>query len=77
MLLLAHVSDNGDDNLIMGLCTEKVSIYENVKIQVGVDEEKEISPYCILMCLTCEGKLIMFHVARYFSVLARVSTLVS
>ena len=58
------VSDNGDDNLILGLCVDKVSLYEKVKIQLGVDEHIELSPYCILLCLTLEGKLVMFHVAR-------------
>lgn len=57
------VSDNGNDNLIMGLCIDKVSLCGKVKVQLGV-EEKELSPYFILMCLTLDGKLNMFHVAR-------------
>nr|POE78244.1 isoform 2 of nuclear pore complex protein [Quercus suber] len=52
------LQDNGDDNLILGLRVDKVSLYEKVKIQrIG------LSPYCILLCLTPEGKLVVFHVA--------------
>ncbi|XP_038698349.1 nuclear pore complex protein NUP214 isoform X1 [Tripterygium wilfordii] len=58
-----ELQDNGDDNLIVGLCIDKVSVYGKVKVQLGVDEEKELSPYCILMCLTLEGKLVMFNLA--------------
>ncbi|KAL5794838.1 hypothetical protein ACOSP7_003432 [Xanthoceras sorbifolium] len=58
-----ELQDNGNDNLIMGLCIDKVSLYGKVKVQLGVEEPKELSPYCILMCLTLEGKLNMFHVA--------------
>lgn len=58
------LSENDDDNLILGLCVDKVSLFEKVKIQLGVDERRELSPYCILLCLTLEGKLVMFHVAR-------------
>jgi nuclear pore complex protein Nup214 len=61
---LPILSENDDDNLILGLCVDKVSLYEKVKIQLGVDEDRELSPYCILLCLTLEGKLVMFHVAR-------------
>lgn len=56
------LQDNGNDNLIMGLCIDKVSLCGKVKVQLGV-EEKELSPYFILMCLTLDGKLNMFHVA--------------
>nr|XP_023903530.1 nuclear pore complex protein NUP214-like [Quercus suber] len=57
------LQDNGDDNLILGLCVDKASLYEKVKIQLGADERIELSPHCILLCLTLEGKLVMFHVA--------------
>lgn len=56
------LQDNGNDNLIMGLCIDKVSVCGKVKVQLGV-EEKELSTYFILMCLTLDGKLNMFHVA--------------
>ncbi|XVF37288.1 hypothetical protein REPUB_Repub19eG0133100 [Reevesia pubescens] len=58
-----ELQDNGDDNLIMGLCIDKVSLFGNVKVQLGVEDVKELSPYCVLICLTLEGKLIMFHIA--------------
>ncbi|KAK2641566.1 hypothetical protein Ddye_023329 [Dipteronia dyeriana] len=58
-----ELQDNGDDNLIMGLCIDRVSLYGKVKVQLGVEEPKELSPYCILMCLTLEGKLNMFYVS--------------
>ncbi|XP_060973660.1 nuclear pore complex protein NUP214 isoform X1 [Cannabis sativa] len=58
-----ELQENGDDNLILGLCTDKVSCYGKVKVQLGAEEPKELSPYCILMCLTLEGKLVMYHVA--------------
>ncbi|EOY32268.1 Nuclear pore complex protein, putative [Theobroma cacao] len=58
-----ELQENGDDNLIMGLCIDKVSLFGNVKVQLGVEEVKELSPYCVLICLTLEGKLIMFHIA--------------
>lgn len=56
------LQDNGNDNLIMGLCIDKVCPCGKVKVQLGV-EEKELSPYFIVMCLTLDGKLTMFHVA--------------
>lgn len=56
--------ENGDDNLLLGLCIDNVSIYQKVGVQLGVEERTERSPYCVLMCLTLEGKLVMFHVAR-------------
>ncbi|KAK2401393.1 hypothetical protein P8452_08114 [Trifolium repens] len=55
---------NEDDNLLLGLCIDKVSICQKVRIQVDAgEEETELSPYCVLMCLTLDGKLVMFHVA--------------
>ncbi|XP_011025100.1 PREDICTED: nuclear pore complex protein NUP214 isoform X2 [Populus euphratica] len=58
-----ELQENGDDNLIMGLCVDKVSLYGKVKVEVGVEEQKELSPFCVLMCVTLEGKLVMFRVA--------------
>lgn len=58
--------ENGDDNLIVGLCIDKVSLNEKVKVQDGVVEDKELLPHCVLLCLTVEGTLIMFNLARYF-----------
>ncbi|KAG2675323.1 hypothetical protein I3760_13G178000 [Carya illinoinensis] len=58
-----ELQENDDDNLILGLCVDKTSPFEKVKIQLGIEEHRELSPYCILLCLTLEGKLAMFHVA--------------
>ncbi|KAK8283510.1 hypothetical protein V6Z12_D08G100700 [Gossypium hirsutum] len=58
-----ELQDNDDDNLIMGLCIDNVSVFGSVKVQLGVEEVRELSPYCVLICLTLEGKLIMFQVA--------------
>lgn len=58
------LSENDDDNLILGLGIDKVSCCGKIKVQLGVEEQKELSPYCILLCLTLEGKIIMFKVAR-------------
>ncbi|CAL9100044.1 unnamed protein product [Musa acuminata var. zebrina] len=57
------LKENGDDNLILGFGVDKISVFEKVKVQVGI-ESRELSPLCVLFCLTCEGKLIMYHVAR-------------
>ncbi|XP_026661439.2 nuclear pore complex protein NUP214 isoform X2 [Phoenix dactylifera] len=57
------LQENGNDNLILGFGVDKVSVYEKVKIQLDL-QTKELSPRCIVLCLTCEGKLIMYHVAR-------------
>ncbi|XP_068661895.1 nuclear pore complex protein NUP214 [Aristolochia californica] len=59
-----ELPESGDDNLIVGLGVDKVSIYEQIELVRSTEERKELSPYCILMCLTSNGKLIMFHVAR-------------
>ncbi|XP_039159792.1 nuclear pore complex protein NUP214 isoform X2 [Eucalyptus grandis] len=58
-----ELQENGDDNSILGLCTDKVSMHEKVKVQLGVEEQKDLSPFCILFCLSLEGKLTMFNVA--------------
>ncbi|CAH2033456.1 unnamed protein product [Thlaspi arvense] len=57
------LQENGDDNMIMGLCIDRVSVEGTVNVRSGDDEVKELPPYCVLVCLTLEGKLIMFNVA--------------
>nr|XP_019710428.1 nuclear pore complex protein NUP214 isoform X2 [Elaeis guineensis] len=57
------LQENGNDNLLLGFGVDKVSVYEKVNIQVEL-QTIELSPRCIVLCLTCEGKLIMYHVAR-------------
>nr|GFC69765.1 nuclear pore complex protein NUP214 isoform X2 [Tanacetum cinerariifolium] len=54
---------NGDDaNMILGLAIDKVNQNENDKLVCG-EKETEVSPCCILMCLTLDGKLFLFHFA--------------
>lgn len=49
--------------MILGFGVDKVSLFEKVTVQVG-SEFVELSPQYILLSLTAEGKLIMYHVAR-------------
>ncbi|GFZ18129.1 nuclear pore complex protein [Actinidia rufa] len=53
---------NGDDNMVLGLCLVKISHNEKVEVKLGA-EYKELSPFCILLCLSLDGKLFMFQVA--------------
>ncbi|ESQ29912.1 hypothetical protein EUTSA_v10011181mg [Eutrema salsugineum] len=57
------LQENGDDNMIMGLCIDRVSVEGTVNLRSGDDEMKELPPYCVLVCLTLEGKMVMFNVA--------------
>lgn len=57
------LQENGDDNTILGFSVDRFSLYEKVTIKVDSDM-KELSPRCVLLCLTVEGKLIMYHAAR-------------
>lgn len=61
---IIYFSENDDDNTVMGLCIDRVSIEGNVNVRSGGDDLKELPPYCVLVCLTLEGKLVMFNVAR-------------
>ncbi|CAN8287972.1 unnamed protein product [Cochlearia groenlandica] len=54
---------NGDDNMIMGLCIDRVSVEGTINVRSGDDDLKELPPYCVLLCLTLEGKLVVFNVA--------------
>ncbi|KAK4441074.1 Nuclear pore complex protein [Sesamum alatum] len=53
---------NGEENVIMGLSVDKVSQNENVRFTLG-DEETEVSPCCVIVCLTIDGKVSVFHFA--------------
>ncbi|KAL9275927.1 Nuclear pore complex protein NUP214-like protein [Drosera capensis] len=57
-----ELQENDDDNLVLGMCVDKASVYEKVEVNL-VEGQKELSPYCIVLCLTLEGKLIMYHVS--------------
>ncbi|KAJ8618612.1 hypothetical protein MRB53_014798 [Persea americana] len=59
-----ELPENGDDNLIVGFGVDKVSLYEKIEYIKSDQEHKELYPYCVLLCLTSDGKLIMFHAAR-------------
>lgn len=61
---IPHIECQGDgeDNLILGLTVDKVCQNENVKFTLG-EEETEVSPCCILVCLTLDGKISIFHFA--------------
>ncbi|XAR59907.1 hypothetical protein NMG60_11033081 [Bertholletia excelsa] len=53
---------NGDDNMVLGLCVDKMSHHDTVEVKLGA-EYKELSPFCVLMCVSFDGKLFMFQVA--------------
>ncbi|XP_074310899.1 nuclear pore complex protein NUP214 [Silene latifolia] len=58
-----ELKENGDDNVLLGLCVDETSVYENVEVKVRVEEQRELRPHCLLVCLTLEGKLVLFNVA--------------
>ncbi|KAL0436775.1 UNVERIFIED_CONTAM: Nuclear pore complex protein [Sesamum radiatum] len=60
---------NGEENVIMGLSVDKVSQNENVRFTLG-DEETEVSPCCVIVCLTIDGKISVFHFASAQGALA-------
>lgn len=57
------ISDNGDENVIIGLSVDKVSQNESKKLTIG-NEERELPPCCVIICLTIDGKISVFHFAR-------------
>ncbi|XP_017218330.1 nuclear pore complex protein NUP214 isoform X1 [Daucus carota subsp. sativus] len=52
---------DGEDNIVIGLSIDKISQDKLAKINFG--EETEVSPCCVLACLTVDGKLTFFHFA--------------
>ncbi|KAL9233598.1 hypothetical protein vseg_008572 [Gypsophila vaccaria] len=58
-----ELQENGDDNLVLGLCVDKMLVCENVEVMIGAEEPRELRPHCLIVCLTLEGKLVMFNVA--------------
>ncbi|XP_054821316.1 nuclear pore complex protein NUP214 isoform X3 [Prosopis cineraria] len=58
-----ELQENGDDNLVLGLCVDNASVYQKVSVQLGLEERTELTPCCVLICLTLDGKLVMFNVA--------------
>ncbi|XP_024313585.1 nuclear pore complex protein NUP214 isoform X2 [Brachypodium distachyon] len=57
------LQENGDDNVILGFGVENVSLFQKITVLVG-PEQKEVAPQHILLCLTGEGKLIIYYLAR-------------
>ncbi|KAK3128068.1 hypothetical protein QOZ80_7AG0582120 [Eleusine coracana subsp. coracana] len=57
------LQENGDDNVILGFGVENVSLFQKITVTVG-PEQKEVSPQHILLCLTGEGKLVIYYLAR-------------
>lgn len=60
----AHIEsqENGDDNCLLALAVDKVPQKSEVKFVLG-EEETEVPPSCILLCLTVDGKLAFFYFA--------------
>ncbi|KAM0001560.1 putative transcription factor WD40-like family [Helianthus debilis subsp. tardiflorus] len=59
---------NDDDNMILGLAINKDYKDEKTQLECG-EIEKRVSPCCILMCVTVDGRFCMFH----FASLSRLS----
>ncbi|CAM0907578.1 unnamed protein product [Alopecurus aequalis] len=57
------LQENGDDNVILGFGVENVSLFQKITVLVG-PEQNEIAPQHLLLCLTSEGKLIIYYLAR-------------
>ncbi|XP_019155600.1 PREDICTED: nuclear pore complex protein NUP214 isoform X2 [Ipomoea nil] len=52
----------GDDILVLGLAIDKISQQKGLKLLLG-EEEKEVSPCCVFLCLAGDGRLSAFHFA--------------
>lgn len=70
--IMLFASGNGDDNLILALCVDKVSQNDKIKFTLG-EEETEVSPCCVLLCVTIDGKLSLFHFVRYLDLCSLIS----
>ncbi|XP_044964279.1 nuclear pore complex protein NUP214 isoform X1 [Hordeum vulgare subsp. vulgare] len=57
------LQENGDDNVILGFGVENVSLFQKIIVLVG-PEQKEVAPQHLLLCLTSEGKLVIYYLAR-------------
>ncbi|CAH9051123.1 unnamed protein product [Cuscuta europaea] len=55
--------ESGDDILVLGLAIDKVSQQKGLKMLLGGNEEKEVSPCCLCLCLASDGGLSIFHFA--------------
>ncbi|CAI9108209.1 OLC1v1007761C2 [Oldenlandia corymbosa var. corymbosa] len=61
-LLNIIMKGNGDDNFLLALSVDKVSQNEGIKFVLG-EKEAEVTPCCIVLCVTVDGKLSLFHFA--------------
>ncbi|XP_020150868.1 uncharacterized protein [Aegilops tauschii subsp. strangulata] len=57
------LQENGDDNVLLGFGVENVSLFQKITVLVG-PEQKEVAPQHLLLCLTSEGKLMIYYLAR-------------
>ncbi|KAL4561022.1 hypothetical protein LXL04_033182 [Taraxacum kok-saghyz] len=57
-----NLQENSDDNLILGIAVDKVYKDEKLIFTLG-EKDTEVSPSCVLLCLTIDAKLFMFHFA--------------
>ncbi|XP_042040012.1 nuclear pore complex protein NUP214-like isoform X1 [Salvia splendens] len=51
---------DGEENVILGLSLDKASQNENLSFTLG-DVEREVSPCCLIICITIDGKISVFH----------------
>ncbi|KAL1565696.1 nuclear pore complex protein NUP214-like isoform X2 [Salvia divinorum] len=51
---------DGEENVILGLSLDKASQNENLSFTLG-DVEREVSPCCVIICITIDGKISIFH----------------
>ncbi|XP_073276104.1 nuclear pore complex protein NUP214-like isoform X1 [Primulina huaijiensis] len=61
-ILYIDSQGDGEENVILGIAVDKVSQDENAKLTLG-DEDTEVSPSCVVICLTIDGKISVFHFA--------------
>ncbi|KAM3372118.1 hypothetical protein ACQJBY_019153 [Aegilops geniculata] len=55
------LQENDDHNVILGFGVENVSLFQKITL---VGPEQEVAPQHLLLCLTSEGKLIIYYLAR-------------
>ncbi|XP_047966903.1 nuclear pore complex protein NUP214 isoform X2 [Salvia hispanica] len=51
---------DGEENVILGLSLDKASQNKNLSFTLG-DVEREVSPCCVIICITIDGKISVFH----------------
>ncbi|XP_073144106.1 nuclear pore complex protein NUP214 [Henckelia pumila] len=61
-ILYIDSQGDGEENVILGISVDKVSQDKNAKLILG-DEDTEVSPSCVIICLTIDGKISVFHFA--------------